>query len=286
MKTGISGFWLQVYRWSVLLLAPVLALGMGYPTQREVLKQIDRLEQFINDWKMVPATGALRNQVLLALLSKALTVGRATCALVKSEFPAEAFGLSRTLIDIFFSVRYISNNNTEARATTFVDYRARVRKEFLDVHNRFFPKKALDAATTLGAETVQIAEKFKTKGHWTGHGGQAKLMALEPDENEKDELGEPLTGAVDYDAYYFWTSHFVHGTITAVDAHGVPPGEVFRVHRNPAKESEYGRLALFNVLVYLNKTFIHACRAMREGQPEKILQSMFKMMQRCGRKSP
>jgi len=259
---------------------------MPYPTQREVLNQLKKLEQFINDWKMIPATGALRNQVLLALLSKALTVGRATCALVKSGFPAEGFGLSRTLIDIFFSVRYISNNDTEERATTFVDYRARVRKEFLDVHNKFFPNKQLDAANTLGMETVQIAEKFKSKGHWTGHGGQAKLMALEPDENEKNELGEPLTGAIDYDAYYFWTSHFVHGTIKALDAHGVVPGDVFKVRCNPARDSEYGRLALFNVLVYLNKTFIHACRAMQEEQPEKILQSMFKMMEQCGRKPP
>jgi hypothetical protein len=38
------------------------------------------------------------------------------------------------------------------------------------------------------------------------------------------------------------------------------------------------------VLVYLNKTFIQACRAMREDQPEEILQDMFKMMERCGRK--
>jgi len=164
-------------------------LGMAYPTQREIVKQIGKLEQFIDNWKMIPATGALRNLVLLALLSKSLTVGRATCALVKYGFPAEAFGLSRTLIDIFSSVRYISNNHTEKRATTFVEYRAKIRKEFLEVHNKLFPNKHL-AAAALGMETVQIAEKFKSRGHWTGHGGQAKFIALEPDEFEEDELGE------------------------------------------------------------------------------------------------
>lgn len=260
-------------------------LEMPHPTQDEVLEQIEKLEQFINDWQMIPATGALRNQVLLALLSKALTVARAICALVKADFPAEAFGSSRTLIDIFFSVRYISNNHTEARATTFVEYRNKIRKEFLDVHNKHFPNK-LDAANTLGIETVQIAEKFKSRGHWTGHGGQAKLMALEPDEVEKNELGEPLTGAIDYDAFYFWTSQFVHGTIKSLAAHGIAPGDVFRVRCYPDRESDYGRLALFNVLVYLDKTFIHACRAMREDQPEDILQDVFKMMERCGRKDP
>jgi hypothetical protein len=263
----------------------MLGLEMPYPTHREVLEQIQKLEQFINDWKMIPATGALRNQVLLALLSKALTVSRATCVLVESDFPAEAFGPSRTLIDIFFSVRYISNNQTEARATTFVEYRDKVRKEFLDVHNKFFPNKHMDAASALGPEAVQIAGKFKSRGHWTAHGGQAKLMALEPDENEKDELGEPLTGAVDYDAFYFWTSRFVHGTIKALDAHGITPGDVFSVRCNPERDSGYCRLALFNVLVYLNKTFIHACRAMREEQPDSILQDLFTLMKRCERQS-
>ena len=257
---------------------------MPYPTHREVLEQIEKLEQFINDWQMIPATGALRNQVLLALLSKTLTVGRATCALVESNFPAEAFGLSRTLIDIFFSARYISNNHTEERATTFVEYRDRIRKEFLDIHNKHYPNK-LDAANTIGLETLQIAEKFKSRGHWTGHGGQAKLMALEPDQFEKNELGEPLTGAIDYDAFYFWTSQFVHATIRSLDSHGITPGDVFKVRCDPEKEFGYGRLALFNVLVYLSKTFIHACRAMREDQPEEILQGIFALMERCERKT-
>ena len=91
---------------------------MKYPNHRQVLVQITRLEKFINDWEMLPATADVRNRVFLALLSKALTVGRAICALVKDGFPAEAFGLSRTLIEIFFSVRYMSNNDTEARVTT------------------------------------------------------------------------------------------------------------------------------------------------------------------------
>jgi hypothetical protein len=263
----------------------MLALEMPYPTNGEVLEQIERLERFINDWQMIPATGALRNQVLLALLSKTLTVSRATCALVAADFPAEAFGLSRTLIDIFFSVRYISNNHTEERATTFVEYREKVRKEFLDFHNKHFPSRQMDAVSTLGLEAVRIAEKFKSRGHWTGHGGQAKLMALEPDKFEKNEFGEPLTGVVDYDAFYFWTSHFVHGTIKSLDAHGIPPGDVFRVRCHPERDSEYGRLALFNVLVYLNKTFIQACRGMREEQPEEILQVIFKMMEQYERKT-
>jgi hypothetical protein len=43
---------------------------MRHPSQRQVLAQIRKLEKFINDWRMIPATGVVRNRVFLALLSK------------------------------------------------------------------------------------------------------------------------------------------------------------------------------------------------------------------------
>jgi hypothetical protein len=243
-----------------------------------VLTQIKRLEKFINDWQMIPTTDALRNRVILPLLSKALTVGRAICALVKAGFPGEAFGLSRTLIDIFFAVRYISNKDTEMRATTFAEYAARVRKEFLDINNKYFPNRQMEASV-LG-EARETAEKFRSKHYWTGHGGQAKVMAMEPDEFEVDEdTGQPLTSEFDYDALYFWTSHFVHVTVKGLEGHAVVPGNVFNVRSGPWDEEGYAHMALFNTVSFLSKTFIQACRAMREDQPEKILNDLFKMMQ-------
>jgi hypothetical protein len=38
-----------------------------------------------------------------------------------------------------------------------------------------------------------------------------------------------------------------------------------------------GKNALFNALVFLSKTFVRACRAMNEEQPES-LQGIFKML--------
>src|SRR5216683_1393570 len=112
------------------------------PTVRanRVRRQISRLERHLNGLKMIPTTGALRNRIILALLSKALTVGRAICALVEDDFPAEAFGLSRTLIDIFFCVRYMSNKDTDARMTTYVEYWARVHQEWGNIAAKHFPK--------------------------------------------------------------------------------------------------------------------------------------------------
>jgi uncharacterized protein DUF5677 len=250
---------------------------MRHPTQRQVLVQITRLEKFLNDWRMIPATGIVRNRVFLALFSKALTVGRAICALVKAGFPAEAFGLSRTLIEIFFSIRYMSNKDTDARITTYVEYAARIQKEWVSLNAKYFPDRTLKLPASYDA-AMKIAEKFKRRHQWTPHGGQAKFMALEPDGFEVDELGQPITGEFDYDVFYFWTSQYVHVTVHALGGHAVEPGEVFRVRSRDSAEKDYARLALFNIVSLLSKIAIQACRGMREEQPEAILQDMFRMM--------
>ena len=232
---------------------------------------------------MIPATAVVRNRVFLALLSKALTVGRAICALVKDGFPAEAFGMSRTLIDIFFSVRYMSNKETDGRIATYVEYAARIQKEWINLNDKYFPSRKLKFSSS-HHEIMKVAEKFRSRHQWTSHGGQAKFMALEPDTFEVNEMGQPATSEFDYDAFYFWTSHYVHVTIHALAGHAVGPGAYFRVRSNIACERDYARLALFNTVSFLTKIFIQACRGMREEQPEAILQDMFKMMAKFERK--
>src|ERR1700723_674286 len=63
----------------------------------EVLPRIESLEKYINELGIIPSTRYVGTAVLLALLSKSLTVARAVCVLVETGFPAEAFGLTRTL---------------------------------------------------------------------------------------------------------------------------------------------------------------------------------------------
>ncbi len=138
---------------------------------------------------------------------------------------------------------------------------------------------------TLDEEVLETAKEFKSKHLWTGHGGQAKLMALEEDTVELDEQGQPLKSEFDYDAIYFWTSHFVHVTVVGLEGHASEPGEVFRVRARTWADKGRGKDALFNTLVFLSKIFVCACRVMNEEQPEDILQDIQKLMKKFARKN-
>ncbi|MGC2528807.1 MAG: DUF5677 domain-containing protein [Candidatus Acidiferrum sp.] len=226
---------------------------------------------------MIPATAIYRSKVILPIYSKSLTVARAICSLVDEGFPAEAFAMSRTLVDIYFCVRYMSNKDTESPITTYVEYWAKAHEEWGNILAKHFPSTKV-TFPSFHNELMNIAKKYKSKHLWTGHGGQAKLMALEEDTRELDEHGKPFKSEFDYDVIYFWTSQFVHVTILALDGHASRPGEVFKVRARQHAEDGRGKDALFNVLVFLSKIFICGSRIMREDQPEKILLDMQKLM--------
>src|SRR6202051_52318 len=239
------------------------------PSAITVLRHVKRLERHVNQLKMMPATRLLRSAVTLPLLSKALTVSRAICALIDAGFPAEAFAMSRTLLEIFFSVRYITNKDTEKRARKYVKYDARVRAEWMNIIQKHFPKTA-GKLGPLDADVLKTAKEFKSKAHWTGEGGQARMMAIEEDALELDEHGKGIKSEFDYDGLYFWTSQYVHATVAGIRAHSCAPGEVFKVRARNWEDKGCARDALFINAVTLCKLFVYACRSLHEDQTDAI----------------
>lgn len=256
-------------------------MSSGIPVSA-VQKRIENLERYVNQLRIIPATNVYRTKVVLPILSKALNVSRAICTLVKAGFPAEAFAMSRTLIDIFFCVRYMSNRDTDSRITTYVEHAGKVHEEWGNIIKKFFPNNRV-VYPSFHKDMLRLAKKFRSKHLWTGLGGQAKAMALEEDMRETDEQGKPFKNEFDYEVLYFWTSQFVHVTVRALDAHASPPGEVFRIRSTRRAEAPRGQDALFNVLVYLSKTMVCVCRIIREEQPEIILQDMQRLMRKHAR---
>jgi hypothetical protein len=241
----------------------------------EVLPAIKALEEYLNDLAIIPSISYVGTAVLLALLSRTLTVARAICRLVESGFPAEAFGLTRTLVDLYLTVHYIANRDTEKRAKTYVEYFAKVHAEWGEINAKYYPgRKLIEPA--FHEEAMKVAEKFKSKHAWTGIGGQTRMMAFEEDAVDIGDDGKPFKSEFDYEVIYFWTSHFVHGTVIALDGHEMEPCKVFRVRGGKPKQY-FGDTALFNVLAFVVRAFVCALRAMREEQP-RILEDIVEQL--------
>lgn len=248
------------------------------PNTLAVLAVIDRIEIFINQSEIIPATQFYRTKILLALLSKALTTSRAICALLSAGFQDEAYGLLRTLVEIFFSVRFISNDDTESRATRYTEYFGKVHQHTGELFEKFFPKHVLPPPGH-HKESMAWAENYRSAHQWLETRGAIGAMAYEEDAFDVDDVGRPLKQAFDYELVYWDASHFVHGTVMSLTPHLSPQGEPFRVRGGPTTDSRQLTYTLFNVIVFLRKTLISTCRGIREDSPpEEILNDMLELM--------
>lgn len=160
------------------------------PTTRQVRGQIKQLETWIDGLEMIPASEIYRSKVILPHSSKALTVGRAICALIDKGFPAEAFGLSRTLVDMFFGVRYMSNKDTDARITAYAEYWARVHQEWGNIVAKHFPSSKVKLPLWHD-EVMEIAKKFTSKHQWTGPAGKRNLWPWKRTREKWTNTGSP-----------------------------------------------------------------------------------------------
>jgi hypothetical protein len=135
------------------------------PSTSDILPLIEKLETFVNESEFIPASRFYRSKVLLGLISKALVTGRAVCALVDLGFYGDAFGLSRTLIDIFMNVRYISNKDTESRAKKYAEYIAKTQEELIRLSHKHYPTKV--SHPKLDEKVSAIAKEYRSAHRWT-----------------------------------------------------------------------------------------------------------------------
>jgi hypothetical protein len=236
------------------------------------------------------------DKVALAHVSKGLTVAKGVVCLLDADLPEEAFGLSRTLVEVAFNLRFITNKYSEQRARRFVHYYARWKLEQIrravkhykgdvDAKGRRqskYTKAQLRAHVPDYKLIVKYALKFPNRTSWTETSnrkskGGAWKMATEPDTHEKVD-GEPIKWEFDYDWIYFWTSQYVHATVACMDTHAVVPKEAFEIHIAPQHGEHTAGLAVFNTGLYLHKILVMALRSIKYDFPHELMEPLGRLL--------
>lgn len=227
------------------------------PVHSEVSNVVAVVGEYLNARRVFPRTDVALDRVLLALLSKSLRVASAIAVLVNAGFAEEAFGLSRTLLETAFTVRYITNRDSISRARRYVDYLAKDYADWMRLVAKHYPD-ARPPRNQDHEEMMETARAFNSPHSWTGLGGQTKEMAMEL-VAEPEEPG--ARWEFDYEAVYKWTSHYVHVTSPALERHFCAPREAFRVYGG-TEPGGMPRLALLNATIFLLKICLRAFPAL------------------------
>ncbi len=235
-----------------------------------VQRYVLRIRSLLDSRGYYPRLGVYADSVFLSLFSKSIRVSETICALVGDGFNEEAFGMTRTLLDLLITVRFIANKKTERRAERFFNFLARDTVSWLGIIQTHYPGKPLPPMPDL-PKILKTASTYPDPHRWAGSGMSAYTLAMEPSTWEFDDIGEPLTLQFWYDAVFHWTSHFVHPTIAALESHVVKAGkDIFTVHaRANILPHKYGELTLFNTANMLGQVVCQFFHGMNDNLPER-----------------
>jgi len=232
---------------------------------------IGQIVPIIDTREIVPRGASVQDRVILALISKALRVSEGILVLVRAGFGAEAFGLSRTVVEIALTVRYICNDAGVDRADRFTDYIAKDTAVWHEIFEKFYPQNRV-LVNPPDPEILERARAFKNPHSWSGV--TLRCIATEDDLFEVDSEGNPVRWEFDYEAVYKWASHYVHGTALSIGGHAGDWGHVYHVRRgDPSEDERLGQTTLVNIVIYLSKICVCAFRDL--GIRNELINSVF-----------
>lgn len=235
------------------------------PELEHVRKFVAHVKAVVNETRYYPPISRHRYLVALALYSKCITVAEATILLIDHKFCEEAFGMTRTLIDIFITLRYIANKDIDERAKRYAHF---IAKDSQVLGEEVIPEFWPASVEPLDVRTKQIAGTYRSPHYWSGK--TVKDMALEPDTFETDPAtGQPYVHTFSYKVTYRWTSHFVHPSIVALENHLVQAGRDNFVVRRGLGEDKCA-MAVFNIAWYVSMTMVAFYRCMGDPQPHRV----------------
>jgi hypothetical protein len=210
-----------------------------------VSNAIRNLQVEINDTAFCPREAFPAEKTLLMITSKALRVSLAVCQLVKAGFYGEAFGLTRSVLEAFFIVKYIMAKDTDTRAESYLAFQGAYDYNQDQIRQKYFPQEKRPGWLTQG-----MLDKVKAQFPKTRHWVPAQNMAAEYFNHPADidpKTGKGFQALADYDGMYEATSHYVHvGALASMPNFDASP---FRCAERDREEYR-GILALHYSLQY------------------------------------
>ena len=252
------------------------AVGDNYYVRRSTCRvsEVTHIEKYtaylkraVNEARFYPPRRETRSLVALALYSKAIRVSEAVAVLLRAGFADEAFGLTRTIIDISFTLRYIANQDTQTRADKFYYFFTKDTAILRRLEQDFYPGQITPQTPTM-AKSLNRAKSYPSAHYWAGK--TTKEIAFEPDTVDKDANGQPMTLEFAYRSLYRFSSHYVHPSIRGLADHMKVKLGTEAYMLGASISSEKAHDAAWNVAMFLGLVMASFYRCIGHPQPSRV----------------
>lgn len=242
-------------------------LSVWIDTSAAVARQLKELFEAQEIYVAAVATSF----VPFAHLTKAFQVHGSVLVLCRAGFGSEAYALSRLILEMHITLRWITNQDSVKRAEEYALFVAKRKEYAAQMIAKYQPgtPQAAGAVTYVENLYKRYADKYARFTFWSNKPNNLKGLA-----EEKEVLygirPTPHDDAIyDYELPYSDSSDHVHCTAAALDAVYPATGAPYRI--SWAKEARLIRDAVFTATNYLFQIAGRVDRCRDLGLPDKIL---------------
>jgi hypothetical protein len=172
-----------------------------------------------------------------ALVRRSLRLARAIVILSEAGSGADAQALSRSLVDCWIVLRWITNQDSESRGERFWKFEAKQKERLAEVVKKYAPSDGL--TFILRPELQRVADEYRS---WDSWGPGMKTMATEPEVLDTNAFLNTHTMWT-YDSLFFFSSCFLHPTAIGLGHEVLPHGSIFSTKRTD-NEDGYAKSAM------------------------------------------
>jgi uncharacterized protein DUF5677 len=178
-----------------------------------------RLKEAIVGEEIYVATGVATSSIPFSHLTKAFQVHEAVLILCRGGYGSEAIALSRVMLEMFITLRWITNQDQNKRAEEFAFFVAKRKEYAAKTFAKYQPENPVSADAVRFVENAyrQYADKYASWVFWSNKPNNLRQLA-----EEKEMLIEGLAAPDDdalmlYELFYSHASDHVHVTALALD---------------------------------------------------------------------
>jgi Family of unknown function (DUF5677) len=210
------------------------------------------------------------SSVPFAHLTKAFQVHEAVITLCRAGFGSEAFALSRIILEMYITVRWITNQEQNKRAEDFALFVAKRKEYAATIFAKYRPGTpvAADALNYVENTYKQYADRYDSFKFWSNKPNNLRALA-----EEKEILMPGLVPPDDdavmlYEIWYSEASDYVHVTAVALDEVFPTTGEPYTASR----ENQARRIfdAVFHATQWLFSIVLRVDTYRQLGLQDKI----------------
>lgn len=176
---------------------------------------------------------------LAALLRSSCRTSHAIVSLARAGHGASALGLSRSMVEFWITIRWLTNKDTDSRAKKFTGFNSKLRERIIQLIDEYYPSVDLEQYRGNRHHDLQAMEYPK----WDTWGPGIRAMATEVEVFQDDLVGV-TSSKFAYDIAFFVSSYYLHPTSLGVNHHYLQPGETFNFEAQSTEE-ELSKQALF-----------------------------------------